>query len=200
MYNKYHIRRALWAILLTSSLAIAGGPEYLGLTLNVNTQSDVEKLLKSRHSVFKSNYGYRGYSSDLHSIKIIRDPLLNKHGEIVDAWLNFGPDKKLYKISVTWRDAGETYTIVKDVFDSKYQLQKNTNRGFVKKHIYQNKDTEIILTRNNFGFGADQKTSVEYIYLPAVAEVDLMKAKIDAHIKSKNIKNKGINLQERYYV
>lgn len=194
MYNKYHIRRALWAILLTSSLAIAGGPEYLGLTLNVNTHSDVEKTLKSRHSVYKSNYGYRGYSKDLPIIKISRDSLLNKHGEISDAWLYFDPDKKLYKISVTWRDAGETYTIVKDVFDSKYQLQKDKNRGFVKKHFYQNKDTEIILTRNNFGFGTDQKTSVEYIYLPAVAEVDVMKAKIDAHIKSKNIKNKGVNL------
>lgn len=194
MYNRYHIRRALWAVLLTSSLAIAGGPEYLGLTLNVNTQSDVEKALKSRHSVYKANYGYRGYSNDLPSIKVIRDPLLNKHGEIADAWLNFGPDKKLYKISVTWQDSGSTYTIVKDIFDSKYQLQKNSNRGFVKKHVYQNKDTEIILTRNNFGFGANQKTSVEYIYLPAVAEVDVMKAKIDAHIRAKNIKNNGVNL------
>ena len=194
MYNKYHIRRALWAVLLTSSLAIAGGPEYLGLTLNVNTQSDVEKTLKSRHSVYKSNYGYRGYSKKLPIIKITRDPILNNHGEIADAWLKFGPDKKLYKISVTWRDAGTTYNIVKDVFDSKYQLQKNTNRGFVKKHFYQNKDTEIILTRNNFGFRDNQKTSVEYIYLPAIAEVDVMKAKIDADIKSKNVKNKGVNL------
>jgi len=101
---------------------------------------------------------------------------------------------------VTWRDAGETYTIVKDVFDSKYQLQKNSSRGFVTKHIYHNKDTEIILTRNNFGFGANQKTSVDYIYLPAVSAVESMKARIDAHIKAKNVKNvknvknKGINL------
>ena len=58
----------------------------------------------------------------------------------------------------------------------------------------QNKDTEIILTRNNFGFGANQKTSVEDIYLPTISEVDAMKAKIDAYIKSKNIKNKGFNL------
>ena len=194
MYNKYHIRRALWAILLTSSLAIAGGPEYLGLTLNINTQSQVEKALKSRQSTFESNYGYRGYSKDLPIIKVTRDPLLNKHGEISDAWLYFDPDKKLYKISVTWRDAGETYTIVKDVFDSKYQLQKNSSRGFVTKHIYHNKDTEIILTRNNFGFGASQKTSVDYVYLPAVSAVESMKARIDAHIKAKNIKNKGVDL------
>ena len=47
---------------------------------------------------------------------------------------------------------------------------------------------------NKFGFGADQKTSVDYIYLPAVSVVESMKAKIDAHIKAKNVKNKSVDL------
>lgn len=193
MYNKYHIRRAIWVLLLTSTLVFAGEPKYLGLTLNINTKADVEKTLKARHSVYSSNYGYRGYSNDLPIIKVKSDPLFNKQGDVSEAWLYFDPDKKLYKISVTWRDAGETYTIVKDVFDAKYQLQRNTERGFVKKHIYKNNDTEIILTRNNFGFGANKKTSVEYTYLPAIASVRSMKAQVDAHIKAKNI-NQAVNL------
>ena len=194
MLNKYHIRRALWAVLLTSSMAIAGGPQYLGLSLNINTKDEVEKTLKSRQSIYESNYGYRGYSRELPIIKVTNDPLFNKQGDVSEAWLYFGPDQKLYRISVTWHDVGETYTVVKDVFDSKYKLQKNTREGFVRKHFYQNKDTEIVLTRNNFGFGKNQKTSVQYTFIPAVAEVESMKRKVDAHIKAKNMKNKGVNL------
>ena len=194
MYNKYHIRRALWGILLTSSIAFAGGPEYLGLTLNLNTQTDVLNKLKARNAIFENKYGYRGYSSDLAVIKVIRDPIINTHGEIDEAWLYFTPKKKLYKIMVSWRDEGKTYTIVKDIFDSKYQLQNNTTRGFLTKRFYKDNDTKIILTRNSFGFGANKKTAVEYIFEPAITEVEKMREKIDAHIKSKNVKTKGVDL------
>lgn len=194
MLNKYYIRKATWMLLLTASIAWAGGPEYLGLTLNINTKSEVEKKLNQRNAVFNSNYGYRGYSNDLPVIKLISDPLLNKQGDTKEAWLYFSPDKKLYKMSVTWRDPGDTYSVIKDVFDAKYQLQKNAGRGFVRKHVYQDKNTEIVLTRNSFGFGNDQLTSVDYIYIPKVDEVKKMKSRIDVHIKAKNVKDKGINL------
>lgn len=192
--NKYHIRRALWGLLLTGSLAWAGGPQYFGFTINVNSKEDVINTLKARHAVFNDQYGYKGYSQDLPVIKVMNDPLLSSQGEIDEAFLEFTPDKKLYRIAVTWRDAGKTYTVIKDVFDGKYQLQKNSGQGFVKKHIYKNGDTKIILTRNAFGFGSNQKTSVEYLHLPALPEVEKMKQRIDTHIKNKNVKEKGANL------
>lgn len=192
--NKYHIRRALWGILLTGSVAWAGSPEYMGFTLNVNSKSDVEQTLKARNATFSSNYGYRGYGQDLPIIKVMHDPIMNTKGQIDEAWLSFTPDKKLYQISVTWRDAGKTYTVIKDVFDSKYKLTNNTGRGFIKKHTYKNGDTKITLSRNSFGFGESQKTSVEYLYLPALSEVKSMKKKIDNAIKTKNMKQKGVNL------
>ena len=193
MYNKYYIRRSLWAILLTTSVALAGGPEYFGLTINVNSKSDVIKTLKSRNATYNDNYGYKGYSKTLAVIKVINDPLLNTHGVIKDAWLEFTPDDKLYRINVDWRDAGKTYLIIKDVFDDKYQHQQNTSRGFVTKHIYHNGDTRITLTRNAFGFRDRQITSVEYLYTPAMKDVDAMKRKINSDIKQKNIKHKGKN-------
>ena len=194
MFNRYHIRRALWGILLTGSMAWAGGPEYFGLTLNINSKDDVIKTLKARNTNFSSNYGYRGYGKDLPMIKIVNDPLLNNHGVIDEAWLKFTPDKKLYEIVVSWRDAGQTYTVIKDVFDEKYQHKKNTGRGFVKSHIYKHGDTKIILTRNAFGFGENQTTKVSYLHQPSVVDVNKMKAKIDDFIKRQNIKKQGVNL------
>ena len=155
--NKYHIRRLTWGLLLTGSMAVAGGPNYFGLTLNLNTQDDVIKTLKARKANFNDNYGYRGYGNDLPVIKILNDPLFNQHGDLQDAWLEFTPKKRLYRIHVTWRDAGDTYTLIKDVFDDKYQLQRQSGKGFVSKHIYQHGDTLITLTRNRFGFGKNQK-------------------------------------------
>lgn len=192
--NKYHIRRALWGLLLTGSVALAGAPEHLGFALHINSYEDVVKKLKARNAVFSDQYGYRGYANDLPVIKVMSDNLMNVHGEIDSAWLNFTPNHKLYLISVTWKDEGKTYTIIKDVFDQKYQLQNNTGRGFVTKHIYKNGDTKITLIRNTFGFGLNQKTSIEYLHLPSVSEVETMKQEIDAHIKKKNMKQKGVNL------
>lgn len=194
MYNKYYFRRALWLLIFSCSFAVAGGPDYLGFTLNIDTHGDVINKLKNRHAMHNERYGYRGYSSDLPIIKVTRDPLINQYGEIHEAWLSFTPNKKLYKINITWRDAGKTYTIIKEVFDGKYQLQKNTGRGFVKSHTYKNNDTEIVLTRNNFGFGTDQKTSVQYLYLPAVDVVEKTKAKIDTQIQRKRVKSNTLNL------
>ena len=183
--NRYIIRRALWGLLLTGSMAIAGSPEHLGFTLNINSHDDVVKKLKARNATFNDRYGYRGYSKELPVVQVTSDPLMNAQGKVDKAWLEFTPDNKLYRISVTWRDSGDTFVVIRDVFESKYQKTQTTGRGFVKNHIYQSGDTKITLSRNSFGFGNDQKTSVEYLYLPAV---------LDNDIKAKNIKKKGVNL------
>ena len=192
--NKYHIRRLLWGFLLTGSMAVAGGPEYFGLTLNINTKDDVVKTLTARHARFNDNFGYHGYGTDLPAIKVFSDPLLNQQGVIDEAWLEFTPAKKLYRISVTWRDAGDTYTLIKDVFDEKYHLQRQSGQGFVTKYIYEKGDTRITLTRNTFGFGENQTTKIEYVHEPSLKVVNAMKRKIDAQIKADNIKRKGQNL------
>ena len=194
LMNRYHIRRLLWMALLTGSIAVAGSPTYLGLTLNVDSTS-VEKLLKSRGSVYDTNYGYKGYSKDLPVFKITSDPIMGKHGQINEAWLQFTPaPHRLYLISATWADSGSTFNLLKDVLDQKYVRSGTEGRGFVKRYLYQDGDVAIRLTRNSFGFGKDQSTTLEYIYQPAVPDVENMKAKIDQTIKKKKLKSSGADL------
>ena len=81
-----------------------------------------------------------------------------------------------------------------ELLDDKYRYVSKQGRGFRWKHQYKANDVTIFLHRDTFGFHNAQKTSLEYIYQPAVAEVDAMKAKVDAAIKSKTIQNKGKDL------
>jgi len=192
--NRYHIRRLLWMALLTGSVAMAGSPTYLGFTLNMDASS-VDKQLKTRGSVFDTGYGYKGYAKDLPVYKVNSDPIMGKHGQMTEAWLQFTPPPhKLYLVSVTWADAGSTFRLLKDVLDQKYVSNGTEGRKFHRRYLYQDGDVYIRLTRNSFGFGKDQSTKLEYIFQPAVPVVENMKAKIDQAIKKEKLKSSGADL------
>ena len=56
--NKYNVRRLLWTTLLTGSVALANGPQYLGFTINVDTEDKVKERLKARGANYNDNFGY----------------------------------------------------------------------------------------------------------------------------------------------
>ena len=192
--NKYHIRRAIWLIVLTSTSLLAGNNQvYLGLTIG-DDKKTIKETLQKRNASFADNYGYKGYGKELPIIKVERDPLMSKHGQVKEGWLHFTPDGKLYMISVTWRDAGETYAIIKDVMDQKYGRGNVIVNGFKKTHTYSNGPVEIALHRNNFGFGNAQTTKLSYTHTPSLPSVRKMEVRIDEHIRQKRLKESGSNL------
>lgn len=184
-------------LLMTAMLgttATAAARDYFGLSLNDTSKAQAIEVLKARKAVFEADYGYKGYGKDLPSIKINADTRMGQYGQLEEAWLNFTPDKRLYKISITWADAGKTYRDLRDILDQKYGLDGNAGQGFVKRRNYRDGKVSISLIRNTFGFGDDQRTTLVYDYKPARAEVQAMKQRIDQHIKRQKLKNAGDNL------
>jgi hypothetical protein len=177
------------ASVLACSIAftnVASAGEYLGLNLGGGTLDEVKEHLQSSGASFDASYGYKGYGNDLPSVKVISYSRFDKLGRINEAWLNFSPDKKLYKISVTWPDSGDIFKTFKDALDTKYGKARASGRGFNQSYEYRFGDVEITLDRNTFGFGNDQKTSLIYVYTPAVQDVNKMQALIDDDIRKKN--------------
>lgn len=171
----------------TISLAnFASAAEYLGLNLGDGKLADIKKQLQTAGASFDAGYGYKGYGNDLPSVKVNSYTRFDKFGRTKDAWLNFTPEKKLYKISVTWFDSGDIYKTFKDALDTKYGQPRSSGRGFNKSYEYNDGQVEITLDRNTFGFGNDQKTSLIYTYKPALQEVDKMQALIEDDIRKKN--------------
>jgi hypothetical protein len=160
--------------------------KYLGLELGNGTLDEIYKQLKSSGASFDPGYGYRGSSIFLPSIKVRSFDRFNKFGKINEAWLNFSPKQKLYKISVTWSDSGDIYKVFKDALDTKYGKAHRSGMGFNTSYNYQDGNVEISLERNTFGFGNDQKTSLIYTFKPALTEVNKMKALIDELIRKEN--------------
>jgi len=180
------------ATLTSTSMTYA--KEYLGLNLGEVTKEQVKKHLKDTGGRFDENYGFKGYANDLPILKIQYYEKFNKFGNVSDAWLSFSPDKKLYQISVTWRDSGEIFKTMRDALDSKYSDASRSGRGFNQTYKYQDTNIVISLERNTFGFGDRQKTSLIYIFTPALAEVDKMKSLIEQDIKNKNAKKAAADL------
>ena len=192
--SKYHIRRAIWLIILTSTSLLAGNNQvYLGLSIGDDKKTVKETLQKSNAS-FADSYGYKGYGRDLPMMKVERDALMSKHGSVKEGWLHFTPEGKLYLISVTWHDAGETYAIIRDVMEQKYGQGMVLRMGFETKHTYQDGPVEIELLRNAFGFGTQQTTRLSYTHTPALPAVHQMERRIDADIKQKRLKGSGTDL------
>ncbi|MBD3792031.1 MAG: hypothetical protein IE918_07805 [Campylobacterales bacterium] len=167
--------------------------EYLGLGLGEMSTDQVKEYFKKSGSRFSDNYGYKGYS-DLPVMKVDYYEKFNKYGQVHEAWLSFSPDKKLYEISVTWRDAGETFKTMKDALDTKYGSASARGMGFNQSYEYRDGKVEITLGRNTFGFGSEQKTSLTYVFTPALAEVNKMKNIIEEDIKKKNAKKAASDL------
>jgi len=183
---KFEIKKLAVIICLLLFVSSANAGKYLGFELGKQTIDEVKAFLKSKGASFDDNYGYKGYR-DLPMIKVLYYEKFNKFGSVKDAWLSFAPDKKLYKISVTWRDKGETFKVLKDALDVKYGTPVETNIfGFQQDYKYRDGNVEIILNRDNFGFVG--KTSLTYIYTPALADVKKMETLIEEDIKKKNAK------------
>lgn len=105
------------ALLFISITATSNAAEYLGLDLGEATKEKVLQQLNASNSQFEDDYGYKGYTKDLPSVKILRYEKFDMPGSVSDAWLKFSPNAVLYLISVTYSDAGETFKVLKDALD-----------------------------------------------------------------------------------
>lgn len=173
-------------ILSASVPGPAHAAEYLGFGLGEQNRDEVIAALKESGARYEDDYGYRGYGNDLAIIKVLSHERFNKFGAVREGWLYFAPDKKLYKMSVTWSDAGETFKTLKDALDSKYGTATAQGRGFEHDYKYRDGKVNIVLNRNTFGFGDQQSTSLSYTFTPALQEVEKMKARIEDDIRQKN--------------
>ena len=174
--------------------SISSANEYLGLGLGEQSKDQVMAALKEAGGTFDDKYGYKGYASDLPMVKVSYYEKFNKFGSLKNAWLSFTPKNKLYDISVTWSDAGSTFKTLKDALDSKYGNPKKHGRGFKKNYNYRDGNVEIVLNRNEFGFGNRQSTSLTYTDTTALSEVKNMKNRIEDHIKKKNAQKAASDL------
>lgn len=168
--------------------------EYLGLNLGVATKEQVSQQLRSANAPFEDDWGYKGYSKELPSLKVLGYERFSKLGSVQEAWLEFSPKGILHRILVSYRDAGETHKILKDALDTKYGRAEQAGAGFNTESSYRDGPTRIILARNTFGFGDDQKTTLIYTWTPFNGEVNQMKATIEDDIKKKNAKKVGKDL------
>lgn len=182
------MQKLIAALCLAGMTAAAHAAEYLGLDLGVATQDKVAQQLKAGGASFEDNYGYKGYSDELHSFKVRSYEKFNKFGNVNEAWIEFSPKKILYRIAVKYSDAGETFKVLKDALDTKYGRVSQQGTGFEAEYRYRDGKTDIYLIRNTFGFGSDQSTTLIYAWTPFTAEVNKMKASIDDDIKKKNAK------------
>ena len=168
------------------SAGVAVGGEYLGFKLGEQTFEQVKTILEESGGIYDDTYGYRGYSVDLPSIKVVHYPRFSKYGLVKKAFLKFSPNKKLYNLNVTWGDAGETFQLIKDALDAKYGFMPITKNGFERIVFYTDGNVEIGLLRNEFGFGKNQTTLLSYTYTPQNAAVEDMMKMIDEDIRITN--------------
>ncbi|MFK5891788.1 MAG: hypothetical protein QM504_01045 [Pseudomonadota bacterium] len=191
MNYKYILSVVLLAVVYTNNV-FAG--EYFGFKLGLQNISQITTQLKKSGASFEPDYGYKGYSNDLRVFKIISLDKFSKYGSLKDAWLSFSPDKKLYKITVTWSDPGKTFKLLHDALVSKYKRPEESGTGFVRTYKFKDGDVDFKLVRNTFGFGSRQTTNLEYIFKPALSKVKEMKARIEEDIKNKNAKKASTDL------
>jgi len=185
------VRVAVLAALMGCAQAQAA--EYLGLALGEQTHDEVVSKLKEAGARFDTTYGFHGYN-ELPVIKVDDFAKFSKFGRIAEAWLYFAPDKKLFEISVTWFDAGSAFKTLKDALDTKYGAASHRGDGFEQNYNYRDGAVSIVLNRNTFGFGEDQKTSLDYTFTPEVDAVKTMKNRIENDIREKNAKKAASDL------
>ena len=164
--------------------------EYLGFDLGSATDTAVKTQLDNAGAQYETSYGYKGYS-DLTMYKVNSFSGFSKYGNVSSAWLYFTPESTLYKVEVTYADAGSTYRIFSDALSGRYTLTNSGGFGFDKTATYRDGDVQINLKRNEFGFGSNQKTTLEYVYQPALSEVDTMKSRIEEAIRRENAQKAG---------
>ncbi len=165
------------------------GKTYFGFELGSLGYDYAKTLLKERGSVFNPGYGYRGDMS-LPSIRISADPVFAKYGSFSSGWLDFGPDRRLYQISATWKNAGQTFKVLRDALDGKYVKKDGGCKqwGFDTKCTWQDQNGRVIirLHRNDFDF--QPRVTLTYTWRSALSAVAIQKAHIDRKIKERNAK------------
>lgn len=185
---------ALWAPLFLLFSPCAFAADYLGLGLGDDSHEQVVAKLKGASARYSTDYGYKGYGGDLPVIKVESFDRFNKFGPVQEAWLNFGPDKKLFEISVVWSDTGDLFKTMKDALDIKYGAAREQGRGFRQSYSYRNGSTDITLNRNRSGFGSGQSTSIKYVFTPALPKVSEVRGLIEEDIRKKNAAKVGDDL------
>jgi hypothetical protein len=65
-------------------------------------------VLDKAKASYETDYGYKD-NSDLAMYKVSSYDVFSKYGTVNSAWLHFTPDSLLYKLVVTYRDAGSTH-------------------------------------------------------------------------------------------
>jgi hypothetical protein len=190
MLTKLRITPVLLAFTIAAS-SYTQAKEYLSFDLGKTSKTEVMAMLNKNKANYSTNYGYQGYANDLPIIKVNHYQGFSKHGQVNNAWLYFTPNNQLYKISVEYADAGAIHKVFSDSLKSKYGLQKQGGFGFSKTQQFRDDNVNITLTRNEFGFGKDQKTTLEYQYQPYTQKVEQMKVNIDKDIAKKNASKAG---------
>jgi hypothetical protein len=188
------MKKLLLAMCLAGAVGSVRAADYLGLDLGVATKEKIAQQLKASGSQFEDDWGYKGYSNDLPTFKVLRYEKFNKFGNVNEAWLEFSPKGILYRITVKYNDSGETFKVLKDALDTKYGSANQQGMGFEAEYKYRDGKTDIYLIRNTFGFGNDQKTTLIYEWTPSIGEVNKMKATIEDDIKKKNAKKAASDL------
>ncbi|MCF8151657.1 MAG: hypothetical protein K9K30_08240 [Burkholderiaceae bacterium] len=187
------MKQLILAVSLMTVAASSGAAEYLGLDLGVASKDKIVQQLKASNSPFDDSYGYKGYV-DLSTIKVLGYEKFSKLGKVNNAWLHFSPKQVLYRISVTYNDAGDTFKVLKDALDTKYGRPRQEGAGFNREYLYRDGNVGISLLRNTFGFDSNQLTTLTYDWTPFAGEVGKMKATIDEDIRRKNAAKAGKDL------
>lgn len=190
MRYSFNALYVLLACLMLVSVS-ANAKLYLTFELGKASKNDVMAQLDSAQARYSVDYGYQGYASDLPVIKVNQFEGFAKYGAVNSAWLYFSPDNVLYKISVEYADRGEIYRVFNDSLNGKYGMASHSGFGFKKVQTYLDEDTRISLTRDEFGFGNDQKTTLEYEFQPLLPAVSLMRVRIDKIISEQNAAKAG---------
>lgn len=186
--------KTLTSLLFTAIFAATAMPAiantYMGLDIGKDSQTQVKEVLDKAKASYETDYGYKGYS-DLAMYKINSYSAFSKYGTVDSAWLYFTPDYQLYKLTVTYRDAGSVHTLFRDALNNKYKTLRNSSGGFNASQIFGDGEVQITLARNTFGFGSDQKTTLTYEYQPSLDAVRKMEQRIQTIIASKNAEKAG---------
>jgi hypothetical protein len=184
------INKAVITIALVLSASAIQAKEYMGINVGAVKASQIDLALKEAGANYSPKFSYRGYR-ELTIYKVNSYKAFGKHGRVNEAWLHFTPKNVLYKFEVTYSDSGQVYAKFKDALNSKYQQLKSSRSGFVSTTNYKDGDVKITLTRNEFGFGNSQKTTIEYAHSPSLNYIQNLQTLIDEAIVEENAKKAG---------
>lgn len=171
--------------------------KYLGFSPGAQSWDEVVSTLKTAHAVYKATYSYQGYTKVLPVIKVNSYEKFSKFGLVKESFLFFTPDRKLYRILVTWGNTDETFKILKDALDVKYGQPKIGKMGAREKYRYANHgdhEVAILLEHDTSRLFELPWFALSYTYTPSTQKYLDAKKRIDADIKQKNAQKVGSDL------